>query len=322
MWATKSSQHFRLIVPICNISIRSMCERISWINRAVIDAFGKPPSGILSGNNLWIGSWSACRRISVLKNRQGQRWSGQYCMAMFQPFNRDNPLKAMDTQTKYDPTAHCRATSILPNKTEANDDDDKCFTLIPLLNYGFCTPDTCTNYDVKKIVEFVYKGAEVAADRNFVCNVDINCRNDRPENHLSYSRASMTVLFFIIFVVVLMIFGTLYDYIVYQKELFELDEATCYKKQNWFVKTIIAFSVYTNGKVILRTEKGENQIHCLHGIRVLSMFWIILGHTYYYICTNLTTDNLLPTMVAFPKRFFNLIIVQAPLAVDTFFYLR
>lgn len=36
---------------------------------------------------------------------------------------------------------------------ETNNDDNTCFNLIPLLNYGICTPDSCTNYDVKKIFE-------------------------------------------------------------------------------------------------------------------------------------------------------------------------
>lgn len=45
---------------------------------------GKVPAGILSGNNLWIGSWSACRRISVVKNRQ------QYISLFFNAFGHKN----------------------------------------------------------------------------------------------------------------------------------------------------------------------------------------------------------------------------------------
>uniref|UniRef100_A0A0R3RIY9 Acyl_transf_3 domain-containing protein n=1 Tax=Elaeophora elaphi TaxID=1147741 RepID=A0A0R3RIY9_9BILA len=90
---------------------------------------------------------------------------------------------------------------------------------------------------------------------------------------------------------------------------------------DWFQTILLAFSVYTNGRNILKTEKQSDQIHCLHGTRVLSMFWIILGHSYYYIIISLTVDNLLPTLISFPQKFFNLIIVQAPLAVDSFFYL-
>uniref|UniRef100_A0A0M3HKG5 NRF domain-containing protein n=1 Tax=Ascaris lumbricoides TaxID=6252 RepID=A0A0M3HKG5_ASCLU len=78
-----------------------------------VDALGKIPAGILGGNNLWIGSWSACRRISVIKNRQGQRWNGQYCMARFQPFNRDNPLKNIGSSDVSDPTAQCRYSKLL-----------------------------------------------------------------------------------------------------------------------------------------------------------------------------------------------------------------
>ncbi|VDN01946.1 unnamed protein product, partial [Thelazia callipaeda] len=89
----------------------------------------------------------------------------------------------------------------------------------------------------------------------------------------------------------------------------------------FFIKFLLAFSMYTNGGNILKTEKRDNQIDCLHGTRVLSMFWIILGHSFYYIVTSLTVDNLFPTVIAFPQKFLNLIILQAPLAVDSFFYL-
>ncbi|VDM45094.1 unnamed protein product [Toxocara canis] len=293
-----------------------------WIFN-VVDALGKVPAGILGGNNLWIGSWSACRRISVVKNRQGQKWSGQYCMARFQPFNRDNPFKNIGSSKIMDPAAHCRPSSaVRSNVTNDEDDDSKCFNLIPLLNYGICTPDSCTAYDTKKIIDFIYKSAEALMERQVVCNVDIVCRNNLPESQMSHDKFSMIVLFFLIIIVILMAFGTLYDCIVYQKELIETDEQkTFYEQQNWFVKVLLAFSVYTNGKFVLRTDKGTKQIHCLHGTRVLSMFWIILGHTYYYIVASLTVDNLLPSMIAFPQKFLNLIIVQAPLAVDSFFYL-
>uniref|UniRef100_A0A0R3RNN2 NRF domain-containing protein n=1 Tax=Elaeophora elaphi TaxID=1147741 RepID=A0A0R3RNN2_9BILA len=169
---------------------------------------GKVPAGILSGNNLWIGSWSACRRISVVKNHQQyifslfnvfsdkankQKWSGQYCLATFQPYISANPFKNIGSSTKEDPDEYCRSSSILrPNET--NDESNKCFTLIPLLNYGVCTPDSCTNYDVEKIFELVYKSAESAIGRQVVCNVDIVCHNNLPNSQLSHDSSSLFVL--------------------------------------------------------------------------------------------------------------------------------
>nr|CRZ23040.1 BMA-NRF-6 [Brugia malayi] len=315
---TRSNERSGCTNCTCEFHMRNH-QNHRWIFN-VLDAMGKVPAGILSGNNLWIGSWSACRRISVIKNRQQQKWSGQYCLASFQPYSSADPFKNIASSPIKNSNVHCSSSNIWPSN-ETNDENDRCFTLIPLLNYGICTPDSCTNYDVKKIFELVYKSAESAIGRQIVCNVDIICRNNLPHFQLSHDSSSLIVLFFVLFVLVLMLFGTLYDYLVYQTELKNDEDEMYNKKQNWFLKVLLAFSIYTNGRNILRTEKRSNQIHCLHGTRVLSMFWIILGHSYYYIISSLTVDNLLPAMIAFPQKIFNLIIVQAPLAVDSFFYL-
>lgn len=90
----------------------------------------------------------------------------------------------------------------------------------------------------------------------------------------------------------------------------------------------------------MNTSTETGQIRCLHGARFFSMSWVIFGHTYYYICTSFTTgnfiliivymikffdffpDNLIQTLREFPKYFYNQLVVQAPLAVDSFFFLR
>lgn len=40
-------------------------------NVSVVDSIGKVPAALVSGNNLWTGSWHTCRKVSVRKNRQG-----------------------------------------------------------------------------------------------------------------------------------------------------------------------------------------------------------------------------------------------------------
>jgi hypothetical protein len=44
----------------------------------------------------------------------------------------------------------------------------------------------------------------------------------------------------------------------------------------------MAFSVYTNGAKVLSTERHEGTMECVHGIRVISMLWVMYGHTYYF----------------------------------------
>ena len=44
-------------------------------------------------------------------------------------------------------------------------------------------------------------------------------------------------------------------------------------------KILLCFSLYTNGGKILSTGQPPGAITCLHGIRFLSMTWVILGHS-------------------------------------------
>uniref|UniRef100_A0A1I8AIY3 NRF domain-containing protein n=1 Tax=Steinernema glaseri TaxID=37863 RepID=A0A1I8AIY3_9BILA len=253
----------------CTTNYKNEFSQNQWIFN-VIDAMGKVPAAVTGGNNLWIGSWHTCRKISIQKNRQGQKWNGQYCMAHFQPYNRNNPIKAFassQSAAKPNVTAHCSGTAQTAS-SEWSEDDYKCFDMFPLLNYGLCTPDTCTEYDVKKIMQFLYQSIESAVGQKLVCNVNVVCRNDRPESSMANDSKSMAMLFFVGFIAILMIFASLYDYIVYQKEIKPLSgDRTALKAfqegQTWFIRCLLAFSMYTNGKSILKTAKGQDQIHCV-----------------------------------------------------------
>lgn len=57
---------------------------------------------------------------------------------------------------------------------------------------------------------------------------------------------------------------------------------------------LIAFSVYTNGKKLISTIENADQLSCLHGIRFISMMWVILGHRY-VITTSKPLSNLRDT---------------------------
>lgn len=100
-----------------------------------------------------------------------------------------------------------------------------------------------------------------------------------------------------------MIINTLYDF---------------YKRSNKEEpnKFWVSFSVYTNGIKLfdMRKSKSPSAINCLHGLRVMSIFWIILGHRVY---------NQFPW--GNPRDFLDFmntpnsaIIKTHPIAVDTF----
>ena len=53
-------------------------------------------------------------------------------------------------------------------------------------------------------------------------------------------------------------------------------------QDNFLVAMFKCFSIYINGKQVLKTEMGKGAITCLSGMRFISMAWIVLGHLYMY----------------------------------------
>ena len=49
---------------------------------AVIDAMGKPASGLLEGHFTWLGSYDECIQIQAIIN-DTEPIKGQYCSAVF-----------------------------------------------------------------------------------------------------------------------------------------------------------------------------------------------------------------------------------------------
>uniref|UniRef100_A0AC34GU66 Acyltransferase 3 domain-containing protein n=1 Tax=Panagrolaimus sp. ES5 TaxID=591445 RepID=A0AC34GU66_9BILA len=73
------------------------------------------------------------------------------------------------------------------------------------------------------------------------------------------------------------------------------------QKQNKFANLLMMFSMRRNTEQIMSTRTQDDQIASLHGARFL--------------------NNLIQTLRKFPQIFYNQIVVQATLAVDSFFFL-
>ena len=53
---------------------------------SVVDAIGKPPSGLLDGNFKWLGNFDECIAIKAMVNNSGAisfPYEGRYCLSSF-----------------------------------------------------------------------------------------------------------------------------------------------------------------------------------------------------------------------------------------------
>ncbi|XP_032516638.2 O-acyltransferase like protein-like [Danaus plexippus] len=82
---------------------------------------------------------------------------------------------------------------------------------------------------------------------------------------------------------------------------------------------LLSFSILSNGRAILSTHKpSDGALTCLHGMRFLSVLWVIMVHTYltvFYIADNKTMR------VVTERNFLYQSVGNASYCVDTFFFI-
>ncbi|XP_038052246.1 uncharacterized protein LOC119724969 [Patiria miniata] len=91
------------------------------------------------------------------------------------------------------------------------------------------------------------------------------------------------------------------------------------KKMGFLDAIMMGFSALHNGSKILNTKETAGNLGVLNGIRVISMWWIILGHSIYFITPFL--DDPRYTGMELYQSFWFSAIIYSTVSVDTFFFL-
>ena len=84
---------------------------------------------------------------------------------------------------------------------------------------------------------------------------------------------------------------------------------------------ILSFSLYKTVPAIMATHQPATAITSINGMRVLSMFWVILGHTFYWGILFDVVANSKEAIETVTKHFLFQPVVNFTFSVDTFFVL-
>ncbi|XP_044593643.1 nose resistant to fluoxetine protein 6-like isoform X1 [Cotesia glomerata] len=91
------------------------------------------------------------------------------------------------------------------------------------------------------------------------------------------------------------------------------------KTKGFWMKCLLSFSPIDNGSKILSTDPAaRDNLTCLHGLRVLSLGWVILVHTYLQVFS-IAENKTLRTVTE--RNFMFQTISNATFSVDTFFFI-
>ncbi|CAH1786929.1 unnamed protein product [Owenia fusiformis] len=298
----------------------------------MIDATGKLPSGILEGNFHWWGSFSQCNNVTAKVMENGtvkMPFKGKHCMANFGSLlPKPNMTQLGQLPAGLDPS---------------------------ILDIGVCVPSTCSKEDVIGLVDaglfLLPKNISVKKATCTNTHLDLDWRAILAISILSVF--GFLLLVGTIYDVILSTTeepplepvldkkpslrspsgangpsgahspGTKLDVDEYTPLLDSHDERAVNIQQpsveySLFTRIILCFSMYTNGQKILNTTQSDDSLQCVHGIRFLSMTWVILGHTYVFGLG--ATGNLI-ILQDYVKLFSFQPIINAFFSVDAFFFL-
>ena len=250
----------------------------------MLDAIGKLEPGFFVGNFYSFGSYDECMGIDT----------AQYCLSTF---------------------------NISLSKTSAP---------LPFM-WGVCLPQDCNATDI----EFIFKFFPFAKPP--VCE----SRKQPP-----YNAGAIVMLVVCGIFACLIALGTLTDFIVttyhasetlpvtIQSDTMQNDAASSEKspllhyrmpkekkKKVSLLDFVTAFSLYKTVPTVLATKQPPTAITSINGIRVISMFWVILCHTHLWVALYGKIDNLLTVLYDIAPRFTFQAILNGFFSVDSFFFL-
>ena len=297
---------------------------------AYLDSFGKVGPGILTGNVRYLGYYDQCIDIG----------NTDYCRFPF-----DLTLTT-NTGTSSNASVTIRVPfefgMCFPSSCDAKDFYDLFFIDSDELFYSKSFTDVnAMNYTMNVMPSIV--------------NTDPLC----PWRDLEWTNNSIIVLTVCVLLIVLVITGTMTDVLLwfineilpklYLSEIGPQETSTscevkhsinedepltnakpkpkasqsvAEKRYIEFVKDLIlSFSLYKTVPAIMATHQPATAITSINGMRVLSMFWVILGHTYSWGILFDVVANTNEAIETVPKHFLFQPVDNFTFSVDTFFVL-
>lgn len=240
----------------------------------MIDASGKMPEGMFFGSLASFGDLGECLQTHAINKRLNGKleeyFRGQYCAVNVRPHLPPKPAH-------YSPKTFLRnLTDEVPLYKNLLGDVSISYFYFTPVRLGFCVPHTCSIHDIQLLVNAVGDLAQVNITVPF-------CETAHPTVYSTFQMVAICILA-VFFCLVLL--GTFIDVSPRLVESWrhESPEASLKKKNSTslIMDIVMAFSAFSNGKRLLSTRTAIGVLEPLHGMRVITMAWIILGHTYFY----------------------------------------
>ncbi|XP_031840772.1 nose resistant to fluoxetine protein 6 [Nomia melanderi] len=318
----------------CKTEMQTLLEAVDtkklWGIR-MLDVSGQPGPGFTVGNNFWSGSRVGCTYINEKRemplSMRALRNASQY---------RDPKYEYPPYQVQY------YVARFIHNSTQQYHMSVKGEDRVIL---GLCLPSSCTENEISVIMEKIFHDRTLLSNYLYSADYKLYAVSNLTDDYKWLLDGPKIIILLILFITVnLTLIGTVYDVMIFQRRFkkkrdflafennntaemkndveakHEPDPETTplesYKPKTATQKVLLCFSAYTNAKSIFNFDSGAETVSAIHGMKFLSMAWIIVGHSAYY------SNNYIANValgIAFTNASLVQIISNATYSVDTFF---
>ncbi|CAK9804439.1 Nose resistant to fluoxetine protein 6 [Anthophora plagiata] len=271
--------------------LREFDRYVPWALQ-MYDASVKIPPGVITGNYQQLGNYDECLQV-----KSGHGFTGKACSATV------NFEIAKDNGKPRQPDMG----DLLLNIAIASGYTKWKSGRSVNYEWMWCVPSSCNHTEIQEALELGLDPLKVEDRVDMVVNV--SCRTAETDQPVFDVTDWIYISILAIFVVII-IASTSYD-IAKQGHLSTLNR----KDRRQVLLT--SFSIYTNGKNLLRTDRHRDSIRCLDGLRYISICWIIYGHTHYTEVVGVKMN--LNGISQMHESWGNMLVLNANIITDTFF---
>ncbi|XP_069696137.1 uncharacterized protein [Periplaneta americana] len=229
----------------------------------MVDSSARLGSGALSGNVNQYGDFDQCLGVAALV--QGRRLAGRYCLAALD-LDLGNSSRARNgVLEEVDDLLHSHRPVV-----STVHDPGHIIPKFTTMTWGFCIPASCSSEDLTVSLTESLEALIGDADVSYSLKVDPDLCYIQDSR--SFSTGTKLTLLIFICLLGLVSAGT---YIDGDKEK---------QRDVKSVALVKAFSLRKNLRTLLNTDSNQHDISCLHGIRALNAFALLVFHKFLVLC--------------------------------------
>ncbi|PRD35853.1 UNVERIFIED_CONTAM: nrf-6 [Trichonephila clavipes] len=265
----------------------------------LLDSSAKMPEGLERATFTHLGEYEECLDIVVphSKNKDKVQFQGQYCLVeiRFPLPPKTKRYRWHDRLEELNNFTGTEFTTLMRNNAHMH-------YLVPL-TLGLCIPSGCSKDDLSQVLVSEAKKVPLMVEI-------VSCEIKDDEIHFTAGQIGAIVIS--CFLGTLVLLGTFLEKRSKSKNI-------TYTQLGF--RILLSFSLITNFKKLTSTKTSMDSFKCLHGIRFLTITWVVLAHTYFYPGCFLSRFRMLFRSYAFASETFTQMMTNGSECVDTFLFM-